>query len=77
MMGIGETPMRATDAEVLLTGQRYTDAAVAAAIDAIRATVEPNTDLHASSDYRRYLVGILAGRVIAKAWDRSKEARRD
>jgi carbon-monoxide dehydrogenase medium subunit len=77
MMGIGETPMRATDAEVLLTGQRYTDAAVAAAIDVIRATVEPNTDLHASSDYRRHLVGILAQRTIAKAWDRSKEARRD
>jgi carbon-monoxide dehydrogenase medium subunit len=77
MMGIGETPMRATDAEVLLTGQRYTDAAVAAAIDVIRATVEPNTDLHASSDYRRHLVGILAQRAIAKAWDRSKEARRD
>ena len=76
MMGVGETPMRATEAENILTGQRYSEAAVAAAVDAIRAAVEPNTDLHASADYRRHLVGILAQQALAKAWDRSKRASR-
>jgi CO/xanthine dehydrogenase FAD-binding subunit len=73
-MGVGETPMRATEAERLLAGQRYSDAVVAAAVEAIRVAVEPNTDLHASSAYRRHLVGILAQRAIAKAWDRAMEA---
>jgi CO/xanthine dehydrogenase FAD-binding subunit len=76
MMGVGETPMRATEAENILTGQRYSEAAVAAAVDAIRAAVEPNTDLHASADYRRHLVGILAQQALAKAWDRSRRASR-
>jgi carbon-monoxide dehydrogenase medium subunit len=74
MMGVGEMPMRATEAERLLAGQRYSDAVVAAAVEAIRVAVEPNTDLHASSAYRRHLVGILAQRAIAKAWDRAMEA---
>lgn len=74
MMGVGETPMRATAAENILMGQRYSEAAVVAAVDAIRAAVEPNTDLHASSDYRRHLVGILAQQALAKAWDRSRRA---
>jgi carbon-monoxide dehydrogenase medium subunit len=76
MMGVGETPMRATEAENILTGQRYSEDAVAAAVDAIRAAVEPNTDLHASADYRRHLVGILAQQALAKAWDRSRRASR-
>jgi carbon-monoxide dehydrogenase medium subunit len=76
MMGVGETPMRATEAENILTGQRYSEAVVAAAVDAIRAAVEPNTDLHASADYRRHLVGILAQQALAKAWDRSRRASR-
>jgi carbon-monoxide dehydrogenase medium subunit len=74
MMGVGETPMRATEAERLLAGQRYSADVVAAAVEAIRVAVEPNTDLHASSAYRRHLVGILAQRAIAKAWDRAMEA---
>lgn len=76
MMGVGETPMRATDAENILAGQRYSEAAVAAAVDAIRAAVEPNTDLHASADYRRHLVGMLAQQALAKAWDRSRRTSR-
>ena len=72
MMGVGETPMRATDAESILTGQRCDETAIAAAVDAIRAAVEPNTDLHASAEYRRHLVGVLAQQALAKAWDRSR-----
>lgn len=74
MMGIGETPMRALDAERILTGQRYSEVTVTAAVEAIRAGVEPNTDLHASAEYRRHLVGVLAQQALARAWARSREA---
>jgi len=47
-------------------------ASIDAAIAAVRAGVEPPTDLHASSDYRRHLVGVLAGRALAAAWRRAR-----
>jgi carbon-monoxide dehydrogenase medium subunit len=72
MMGIGETAMRATEAEAMLTGQPLTDALLDEAVASIRAVVEPNTDLHASSDFRRHLVGVLARRALVAAWGRVK-----
>lgn len=76
MTGIGETPVRADAAEALLEGQTFSDELVAEAINVIRASVEPNSDLHASSDYRRHLVGILAERAIRDAWRRAMEGDR-
>jgi CO/xanthine dehydrogenase FAD-binding subunit len=43
-------------------------------IDAVRAVIEPETDLHASSDYRRHLAGVLTGRALAAAWRRAHES---
>jgi carbon-monoxide dehydrogenase medium subunit len=71
MMGVGETAMRAIDAESILTGQILSDELMDEAVASIRAAVEPNTDLHASSDYRRHLVGVLARRAIVSAWQRA------
>lgn len=72
MMGVGETAMRASDAETMLTGQpRLTDELIDEAVASIRGVVEPNTDLHASSDYRRHLVGVLARRALLAAWRRA------
>jgi carbon-monoxide dehydrogenase medium subunit len=42
----------------------------------MRANVEPNTDLHASADYRRHLVGVLAERALRKAWSSATGASR-
>jgi carbon-monoxide dehydrogenase medium subunit len=62
--------MRAADAEGVLAGRPLSDIDVDAAIEAIRAAVEPNTDLHASADYRRHVIGVLAKRAIKQAWQR-------
>jgi CO/xanthine dehydrogenase FAD-binding subunit len=72
MMGVGQTAMRASEAEALLTGRDLTDQSLDEAVAAIRSAVEPNTDLHASSDYRRHLVGIIARRALVSAWDRAR-----
>ena len=59
LTGVGATPLRATEAEGLLIGHALEPDLVGRVIDAVRATIEPETDLHASSDYRRHLAGVL------------------
>jgi CO/xanthine dehydrogenase FAD-binding subunit len=71
MTGIDETAKRASEAETLLNGQTLTPDLIDAAIAAVRAGVNPPTDLHASTDYRRHLIGVLVGRSLADAWRRA------
>jgi carbon-monoxide dehydrogenase medium subunit len=71
MMGVGETPMRAEEAESLLRGQQISEALLDAVVQSLRAAIEPNTDLHASGDYRRHLAGALARKAIQTAWKRA------
>lgn len=73
MTGIGPTAKRAHEAEELLAGRRLETGLIEKAIEAVRGVVNPETDLHASSDYRRHLVGVLAGRALAGAWRRAHE----
>jgi CO/xanthine dehydrogenase FAD-binding subunit len=40
-------------------------------IEAVRAAITPETDLHASADYRRHLAGVLTGRALDAAWQRA------
>jgi carbon-monoxide dehydrogenase medium subunit len=75
MTGIDETAKRATEAEALLAGRKLTPDLIDAAIAAVRANVNPPTDLHASSDYRRHLVGVLTGRTLADAWRRAGDEK--
>lgn len=72
LMGIGDTPQRAADAEAMLIGHAIEPGLLDAVSEAVRASVEPNTDLHASSDYRRHLVGVLARRTLMSAWQRAR-----
>jgi carbon-monoxide dehydrogenase medium subunit len=71
MTGIDETAKRASEAEALLNGQTLTPDLIDAAIAAVRAGVNPPTDLHASTDYRRHLIGVLVGCSLADAWRRA------
>jgi len=70
--GVGETPIRPKAAEKLLEGQTLDPEVLGAVVNTLRDTVAPNSDLHASADYRRHLVGVLAARAIADAWQRAE-----
>ena len=74
LTGVGATPLRATAAEGLLVGHALEPDLVSRVIEAVRAAIEPETDLHASSDYRRHLAGVLTGRALAAAWRRANES---
>ena len=72
LTGVGPTPLRAAEAEALLQGHALEASLTGRAIEATRAAIAPETDLHASSDYRRHLAGVLTGRVLAAAWRRAQ-----
>jgi CO/xanthine dehydrogenase FAD-binding subunit len=74
LTGVGPTALRATEAEGLLIGDALEPDLVGRVIEAVRAAIEPETDLHASSDYRRHLAGVLTGRALAAAWRRAHES---
>jgi CO/xanthine dehydrogenase FAD-binding subunit len=74
LTGVGPTALRATEAEGLLIGRALEATLANRVIDAVRAAIAPETDLHASSDYRRHLAGVLTGRALVAAWRRANES---
>jgi CO/xanthine dehydrogenase FAD-binding subunit len=69
--GVDETPLRLRQVEAELVGRRLTTDLIAAATAQTGASVDPASDLHASSDYRRHLVGVLTEEVLTAAWSRA------
>ena len=67
VMGAHDAPLRIDAAQVLLEGERPCAEAFGAAARAARDAVEPFDDLHASADFRRHLVGVLARRALESA----------
>lgn len=71
LLGMGGTPVRATEAEVGLQGETVTDEQIDAAAAVCRQSVDPAGDIHGSADYRGHLVGVLAGRALRLARTRA------
>ena len=69
--GAGETPLRIDAGEGLLKDTVPTPEVIRAAAQAAADQVRPMSDLHGSADYRRHLVGVLAGRALEAAWRRA------
>lgn len=65
--GTGPVPIRLRDAERILERDGLGDAAIEAAGHRASELVEPDSDIHASADYRRHLTGVLTGRAIKRA----------
>ena len=65
--GTGPVPIRLRAAEQILERDGLGDAAIEAAGRRASELVEPDSDIHASSDYRRHLTGVLTGRAIKRA----------
>ncbi len=71
---VGDGPVLAQNAGELLAGQEPTPEAIQQAAEvAAREDVEPGSDIHASADFRRHLVKVLAGRALTQAFERAKE----
>ena len=69
---VASTPIRAHAAEALLRGQTLTDERVEAAGVAAMAESRPISNVRASADYRREMVGVLTRRAIREAEGRTR-----
>jgi carbon-monoxide dehydrogenase medium subunit len=74
LTGVAPTPVRAQKAEALLRGEKIETKLIERVIEAVRSMIAPDSDLHASSDYRRHLAGVLTGRSVRAAWKRATES---
>jgi len=73
-LSVGDGPVEASRAGAGLAGEAPTDAAIeAAARTAAEQEIDPLGDIHASTDFKRHLAGVLAGRALRRAVDRARE----
>lgn len=75
MMGVGETPLRLAEIEEIVEGTSLSDAVLDQVCEALGALLHPNSDIHASADYRRHLSAALARRALRNAWARAKSRK--
>jgi carbon-monoxide dehydrogenase medium subunit len=66
LFGVADRPVRAHEAEAILSGVEPSADLLAAAAESARATIDPPADVHAGPDYRRRLVSVLTSRALAE-----------
>lgn len=72
--GVGERPTPARQTEQALRGQAPSEDIVRAAAEQSIAELTPESDLHASADYRRDVAKVIARRTLSRAIERSRTA---
>lgn len=73
LFGVAPTAVRARKAEALLKGQRPGPDLFREAASLLDDAMDPPSDIHASSDYRRRVTAVLARRALAKAISRCQK----
>lgn len=69
----GPTPVRATDAERLLTGKAPGDALIAEAARQAAAATSPTADRRGAVEYKREMARVLTVRALRRAIQRARE----
>ena len=77
LTGVGPTPVVARDAARTLVGVKPTPDAFEEVGRQVSAMLQPDSDLHASSEYRKHVGGVLARRALARATARATGAAED
>jgi aerobic carbon-monoxide dehydrogenase medium subunit len=67
LMGVGQQPIRATEAEEVLRGAEPGDAALGEAARRAAADLQPASDVHATATYRRRVAEVLVRRALLEA----------
>jgi carbon-monoxide dehydrogenase medium subunit len=75
LTGVGPTPVVAAEAAAALVGGRPDARALEEAGRRAAAAVRPDSDLHASAEYRTHVAGVLTRRALARAVERAQGGR--
>ena len=68
----GSKPIRVKKIEELLIGKAYNEKLFAEAGTIASEDCEPVSDIHASEEHRRHLLGVLTKRMLKQAWEQAK-----
>jgi CO/xanthine dehydrogenase FAD-binding subunit len=71
LLSVGHAPVLAA-ASHSLTGRPADEGTILACAESVRLEVDPPSDIHADSEYRRHLAGVLTRRALALAIDRAR-----
>ena len=71
LLAAAPTPVRASEAESMLVGERIDEELAAKAGERAAADVRPTGDIHGSAEYRKRLVGVMARRAVLAAAERA------
>lgn len=66
--GVGGVPRKAKKLADVLTGKRITDSLLARAADSVLDEIQPDSDLHASAEYRAEMARLYATMALTEAW---------
>ena len=70
LLGVDARPFRARAVEEALSGQRVDESLLGEIGPLVAGAVHPNSDTHASGEYRAELAAELTTRAVAEAWER-------
>lgn len=71
VFGLADVPRRATAAQALLEGNSLTSSLLDGIVARVQTETKTHSDIHATADYRRHLVGTLARRTVLRAAKRA------
>lgn len=74
MAGVGPTALRAPAAEAMLKNQDLSSDLLEQAASKASEATDPSNDLHATSNFRRHVAGVLVRRVLKNAAQRMEQA---
>ncbi len=70
--GVGPTPIRIHEVEAAVTGTRLTNKVLTEVVRLVEDRLDPESDIHASAAYRKYVAGVLADRALRVAVERAQ-----
>jgi CO/xanthine dehydrogenase FAD-binding subunit len=72
MFGVGGTPVRLQRAEEMLSGRQVDDRLLDAVAKVVAHELQPDSDIHASAEYRKEVGGVVARRALEAALGKAR-----
>lgn len=74
--GVGPGPVRIAEAEAAVIGNRLTPQVLDEVRKIVTDRLDPDSDVHASVEYRKHVAGVLAVRALRLAYERAGQMRK-